>query len=107
MNEFQPLCQELLDLLLTWEPMLMSMSQDLIMEKRNGQDRNIRQIVGHMVDSASNNTHRMVHLQYRESPLRFPNYARHGNNDRWIISDISNCTLMKSPNWKIWMGKKV
>jgi hypothetical protein len=84
MNEFQALCQELQNLIQTWEPRLMSMSQDLIIRRRNSQDRNIRQIVGHMVDSASNNTHRMVHLQYRESPLRFPNYATHGNNDRWI-----------------------
>lgn len=37
-----------------------------------------------MIDSASNNTHRIVHLQYRESPFRFPNYASNGNNDRWI-----------------------
>jgi hypothetical protein len=37
-----------------------------------------------MIDSASNNTHRIVHLQYQPSPLRFPNYATHGNNDRWI-----------------------
>ena len=27
---------------------------------------------------------RIVHLQYRESPLRFPNYASDGNKDRWI-----------------------
>jgi hypothetical protein len=40
--------------------------------------------VGHLIDSASNNTHRIVHLQYQESPLRFPNYATNGNNDRWI-----------------------
>ena len=26
----------------------------------------------------------IVHLQYQESPLRFPNYATNGNNDRWI-----------------------
>jgi hypothetical protein len=37
-----------------------------------------------MVDSASNNTHRVVHLQYQPSPLIFPNYASLGNNDRWI-----------------------
>ncbi len=37
-----------------------------------------------MVDSASNNLHRIVHLQYRENPLDFPNYASNGNNDRWI-----------------------
>ncbi|MFO7669648.1 MAG: hypothetical protein R6W31_08330 [Bacteroidales bacterium] len=37
-----------------------------------------------MVDSASNNTHRIVHLQYQESPVSFPDYANLGNNDRWI-----------------------
>jgi hypothetical protein len=84
MNEFEPLCAELDHLIETWESRLMAMPQDLIMKRRNKQDRNIRQIVGHMVDSASNNTHRIVHLQYRESPLHFPNYATHGNNDRWI-----------------------
>jgi hypothetical protein len=37
-----------------------------------------------MVDSASNNTHRVIHLQYQPSPLIFPDYANNGNNDRWI-----------------------
>ena len=40
--------------------------------------------MGHLFDSASNNTHRIVHLQYRENPMTFPNYATEGNNDRWI-----------------------
>lgn len=75
---------ELLSLIEEWEPKLLSLSEDIISGKRNSQNRTIRQIVGHMVDSASNNTHRIVHLQYRESPLKFPNYATEGNNDRWI-----------------------
>ena len=37
-----------------------------------------------MIDSASNNTHRIIHLQYQKSPIKFPNYATYGNNDRWI-----------------------
>ena len=37
-----------------------------------------------MIDSASNNTHRIIHLQYQESPISFPDYANLGNNDRWI-----------------------
>ena len=37
-----------------------------------------------MIDSASNNTHRMIHLQYQQSPLIYPDYANFGNNDRWI-----------------------
>ena len=47
-----------------------------------------------MVDSASNNTHRIVHLQYQTSPLAFPDYANHGNNDRWLT--IQN---YQAENW--------
>ena len=83
-NDFIPICHELNQLLESWKPRLLAMPPALILERRNSQKRNIKQIVGHMVDSASNNTHRIVHLQYRESPLRFPNYAIDGNNDRWI-----------------------
>ncbi len=84
MNEFESQCQELERLLEEWEPRLKAMPPGKTLGKRNIQDRNIKQIVGHMVDSASNNTHRIVHLQYGKSPLRFPNYATNGNNDRWI-----------------------
>ncbi len=102
MNEFEALCQELERLLEEWGPKLISMPQDLILTRHNSQDRNIKQIVGHMVDSASNNTHRIVHLQYRESPLRFPNYATQGNNDRWIsIQDYESADWHNLVNlWK-------
>lgn len=52
--------------------------------KTNSQNRTIKQIVGHMCDSASNNTHRIIHLQYQNSPLIFPDYANLGANDIWI-----------------------
>jgi hypothetical protein len=44
----------------------------------------------------------MVHLQYRESPLRFPNYATHGNNERWIaIQDYESADWHNLVNlWK-------
>jgi hypothetical protein len=74
-----------------WEPKLTILSGETIMSKRNNQDRTIKQILGHMVDSVSNNTHRVIHLQYQESPFRFPDYATDGNNDRWIaIQDYQN-----------------
>jgi hypothetical protein len=84
MNEFEANNQELVRLIAEWEPRLLSISDEILETRRNGQNRTIRQIVGHMVDSASNNTHRMVHLQYQPSPLVFPDYANLGNNDRWI-----------------------
>lgn len=67
-----------------WEPILINLSNDTITTKRNNQNRTIKQILGHLVDSASNNTHRIIHLQNLPSPLIFPNYASNGNNDRWI-----------------------
>lgn len=84
MNEFEKNNQELLSLIDEWEPRLKQLPEDVITHRRNSQNRTIKQIVGHMVDSASNNTHRIIHLQYQPSPLIFPDYANLGNNDRWI-----------------------
>ena len=84
MKLFKPIVKELTTLVLEWEKKLRSLSDEIVTKPRNTQGRSVKQIVGHMIDSASNNTHRVVHLQYREVPLRFPNYATYGNNDRWI-----------------------
>jgi len=84
MNPFESISRELLSLIEEWEPKLSALPDEVITQRRNSQNRNIKQIVGHMVDSASNNTHRVVHMQYQSSPLTFPDYANHGNNDRWI-----------------------
>jgi hypothetical protein len=84
MNQFEPANQTILQLLEEWEPRLLALPEEIIGDRKNSQNRSIRQILGHLCDSASNNTHRIVHLQYRESPMSFPNYASEGNNDRWI-----------------------
>jgi len=83
-EEFEQLTMRLIDLVGEWDGRLKGLDQEVIANRRNSQNRTIKQIVGHMIDSASNNLHRFVHLQYRESPLQFPNYATFGNNDRWI-----------------------
>jgi hypothetical protein len=91
MKVFDDNNHELLTLLKVWEQKLLSLSEDVISNRRNNQNRTIRQITGHLVDSASNNIHRIVHLQYQNSPLIFPDYANLGNNDRWIaIQDYQN-----------------
>lgn len=91
MKEFDPICAELEELIQSWEPALINLSEDVISRRRNSQNRTIKQILGHIIDSASNNTHRIVHLQYQPIPLIFPNYATFGNNDRWIaIQDYQN-----------------
>ena len=84
MNKFESISRELLSLIEEWQPKLLALGKDVITERRNSQNRTIKQITGHMADSASNNTHRVIHLQYQQSPLIFPCYASHGNNDRWI-----------------------
>jgi hypothetical protein len=81
---FESISHELLQLIKEWEDKLLALPEDILNNRRNSQDRTIKQIVGHMCDSATNNTHRVVHLQYQASPLTYPNYATFGNNDRWI-----------------------
>lgn len=83
-KEFEPITQGLRALIDEWEPKLAGLSDEVVSERRNTQNRTVKQIVGHMIDSASNNTHRIIHLQYQPSPLIFPDYANLGNNDRWI-----------------------
>lgn len=95
MKPFENTAKEIVELTIQLEAELLSLSADVITQRRNSQNRNIKQITGHLVDSASNNTHRVVHLQYRESPVEFPNYASLGNNDRWIA--IQN---YENENWQ-------
>jgi hypothetical protein len=94
MNEFEDNHQKMLSLIDEWESILWVLPEDIITNRRNSQNRTIKQILGHMVDSASNNTHRVIHLQYQPNPLIFPDYANLGNNDRWIA--IQN---YQTENW--------
>lgn len=94
MNDFEENNRILLQLVEEWEVKLQTLSPVLISEKTNNQGRTIRQILGHLIDSASNNIHRIIHLQYQESPLIFPDYASFGNNDKWIA--IQN---YQTENW--------
>ena len=45
-------------------PMLLSLTEEQVSEKRNSQNRTVKMLVGHLIDSASNNHQRMVRLQY-------------------------------------------
>jgi hypothetical protein len=94
MSDFNTNNQKLLLLIEKWTSKLLALRADVTENRRNSQNRTIKQIVGHMIDSASNNTHRIVHLQYQPSPLIYPDYANLGNNDRWIA--IQN---YQAENW--------
>lgn len=84
MKEFHTIAEEMIALINEWESKLLQLNEDVISNRRNRQNRNIRQILGHLVDSASNNIHRVIHLQYQPIPLVFPDYANLGANDIWI-----------------------
>ena len=64
------------------EGVLNSLSVEAITLRRNSQNRTIKQILGHLIDSASNNHQRMVRLQYSKDLLFFPDYRQ--DNDLWI-----------------------
>jgi hypothetical protein len=102
MIESLSISQEIHKLLEEWVPKLEGLSQEIITQRRNSQNRTIKQVLGHLIDSTSNNTHRIVHLQYQPTPFAFPNYATFGNNDRWIaIQDYQNEEWMNMINlWK-------
>ena len=95
MKEFESLTREIVSFIENWEPKLSALSEKMLFTRRNDQNRTIKQILGHLIDSTSNNIHRVVHLQYQKSPLEFPNYASFGNNDRWIA--IQN---YQNEDWK-------
>ena len=83
-KSFPEICSELTELIQRWEVKLALQPPETVGWRKNTQGRTIRQIVGHMVDSATNNTHRIIHMHYQDSPISYPDYANLGNNDRWI-----------------------
>jgi len=65
-----------------WEQKLIELPVETITQNRNKQNRTIKQILGHLIDSAANNHQRMVRLQYNDR-LTFPDYQQ--DNDLWIV----------------------
>jgi len=81
--DFSNVTNGILRYIATWEQTV-----DTITQKRNRQNRTIKQILGHLIDSAANNHQRMVRLQYNEK-LIFPDYQQ--DNDLWIaLQDYQN-----------------
>lgn len=84
MKEFAQVQNEIGALVNKWESRLSGIEEDILDSRKNPQNRTIKQILGHLIDSASNNLHRTIHLQYQKSPIQFPDYANLGVNDTWI-----------------------
>ncbi len=86
--DFSSITQGIQGYIDAWEQKLMELPLDTITCKRNKQNRTIKQILGHLIDSAANNHQRMVRLQYH-AQLNFPDYQQ--DNDLWIaLQDYQN-----------------
>jgi hypothetical protein len=79
--DFSHIINGILQVIETEEQFLLDLPEETISLKRNKQNRSVKQILGHLIDSASNNHQRMVRLQYNEN-LTFPDYRQ--DNDLWI-----------------------
>ena len=80
-NMFEDVRNEIKVLIEQWAGTLSDLPREVGHDRRNSQNRTIKQIIGHLVDSAVNNHHRIVRLQYTEN-LIFPDYRQ--DNDLWI-----------------------
>lgn len=86
--DFSNITNGILSYIDAWEYKLAKLPLVTIENKRNKQNRTIKQILGHLIDSAANNHQRMVRLQYNDK-LSFPDYQQ--DNDAWIaIQDYQN-----------------
>ena len=90
---YSEIIDDIVSLVKREEPILRSLPEDVISTRFNHQNRSIKMLLGHLVDSASNNHQRMVRLQYaprvghcipdgERGMLVFPDYTQ--DNDLWI-----------------------
>ena len=68
--DFFPITEGIYNVIETEEKVLTSLPEETITQKRNRQNRTIKQILGHLIDSASNNHQRMIRLQYRNNLIQ-------------------------------------
>lgn len=62
--KFNKVISEILTIVEDEEQVLRRLSEDVITTRFNYQNRSIKMLIGHLIDSARNNHQRMVRLQY-------------------------------------------
>lgn len=86
--DFSLITKKISELIDTWTPVLENIPEDVLRNKRNWQNRTIKQVLGHLIDSASDHHQRIVRLQYNKK-LVFPDFRLY--NDLWIaLQDYQN-----------------
>ena len=93
MDTYQDIIRGIEQLMEQEIPVLLSLSEEQVSQARNRQQRTVKMLVGHLIDSASNNHQRLVRLQYAPrcghsmpdtemGMLVFPDYTQ--DNDLWL-----------------------
>ena len=70
-----------------------NLTEDVVVKRSGEGVWSIKEILGHLVDSAANNHQRFVRLQITKD-LQFPDYSR--DNDRWVAIQVYNRTDWKA-----------
>ena len=97
--DFSKITEGIYHVIETEEKILTGLQNDTITLKRNKQNRTIKQILGHLIDSASNNHQRMVRLQYSKDLLFFPDYQNEDWNNLiqlWKFFNLHIIQVIKS-----------
>ena len=92
-NRYQAFIDGICDVLDREIPRLLALTDEQVSIRRNHQNRTVKMLVGHLIDSASNNHQRLVRLQYAPrcghsmpdtemGMLVFPDYTQ--DNDLWL-----------------------
>lgn len=63
-SQFLDITENIITIINREEPILRELSEEVITTCFNKQHRSIKMLIGHLIDSASNNHQRMVRLQY-------------------------------------------
>ena len=72
--------------------MLSGLSEETISERQTPNAWSVKEMIGHLIDSASNNHQRFVRLQVADR-LIFPDYSQ--DNDAWVMIQNYQNTLWK------------
>ena len=81
MDEIVKVAEELIQLVQSWDDRLLGMTERDIRQRKDENSWSIKEIVGHLIDSASNNHQRFIRLQYT-GELTFPDYQF--ENEKWV-----------------------
>jgi hypothetical protein len=92
-TDWNELAEELRGIVDEASEWLGNLTEDVVAQRPGAGEWSVKEILGHLVDSAANNHQRFVRLQITDD-LQFPNYSQ--DNDRWVAIQAYNHTDWKA-----------